>query len=214
MHYYVWSNPLNEIDSQLNISNLRGSGSLFNNVDLGVLILHGTYGTGSEATDYAADQCKQMYYVVTSGGNAQYLRFSEMKLGGSSSTNGLKWMVIDACYSLYGPNWSSMQSHGVYPYNGNLHMILGADSDTYTDNLKWYFFAKYINYGTGTRYNPNTIRQGYYQANIDAFAHADLPDGETITLSTAYDTACIDDTLQTNTPPQGTWQWSSQPIYP
>jgi len=213
MQYYGWKNPLSEIDSQLNINDLRGSGSPYNNVDMAVVMFHGTYGVGSAATDYAAESCKQMYYAVGTGGRGNYLRLSEMDLGGSSPTNGLKWMVIDACFSLFQGNWSSMQSHGVKPYNGNMHLILGATTETWTSALKWYNFAKYMNYGKHI-YSPFTIRNAYYQANTDAFENAPLPDGTEITLAVAGDSACMGDTLQTNTPPGGSWEWVSQPIYP
>lgn len=216
MQFYGWSNPLNKIDGQLNINDLRGSGTPFNNVNMGVLMLHGTFGNGSSAIDYAANGCQQMYFTVTSGGSAQYLRFSEMNLGGSG-TNGLKWMVIDACYSLYQANWQSMQDAGIYPYNSNLHLILGAQTETWTNPRKWQNFAHYMNYGTSIlagHYNPLTIRNAYYQANQDAFHNVSLPPGTTITLAVAGDSACLDDSLQTNTPPSGSWQWVSQPVYP
>ena len=210
MQHFGWSNPLNEADGQLSISSLRGSGTPFNNVSMGVLILHGTYGN---TQDYMAGLCKQMYFVVTSGGSGQYLRFSEMNLGGSG-TNGLKWMMIDACHSLYHVNCSSMNSMGIYPYNSNLHFIMGADTDTYTSTRRWWNFATYMNYGRHTFYSPYTIRNAYYQGNIDAFQGANLPEGATITLAVAGDSACLDDTLQTNTPPSGSWQYTSQPIFP
>lgn len=215
MHFYGWSNPLNKIDSQLSINDLRGSGTPFNNVNMGVLMLHGSYGAGSTPTDYAAYGCKQMYFTVTSGGSAQYLRFSEMNLGGSGPS-GLKWMVIDACFSLYHANWSSMQSHGVYPYNGNLHLILGAQTDTWTNPRKWQNLAHYMNYGTSIlagHYNPFTIRNAYYQGNHDAFQNAPLPPGTTITLAVAGDSACMDDSLQTTNTPSGSWTYDSTTVF-
>jgi hypothetical protein len=213
MQFYGWSNPLNKIDSQLSINDLRGSGTPFNNVNMGILMLHGTYGSGSSSIDYAANGCKQMYFTVTSGGSAQYLRFSEMNLGGSG-TNGLKWMVVDACFSLIQGNWSSMNNKGIHPYNSNLHMILGANTETWTSNLKWYNFARYMNYGRHNFYSPYTIRNAYYQGNTDAFQNAPLPSGTSITLAVAGDSACLDDSLQTTNTPSGSWQWTSQPIYP
>jgi hypothetical protein len=214
MQYFGWSNPLNEIDSQLNINDLRGSGSPYNNMDMAICMFHGTYGTGSSATDYTTPSaCKQMYYAVGTGGSGQYLRLSEMNLGGSSPTNGLKWMVIDACFSLYQANWSNMKSHNVKPYNSNMHLILGATTETWTSPLKWYNFARYMNYGRHNFYSPYTIRNAYYQGNQDAFQNADLPEGTTITLSVAGDSACLDDSLQTNTPPSGSWQYDSLEVF-
>ena len=113
--------------TNLGISDLRGSGTFFNNADLGLLLVHGTYGTSFDTTP--GHQVKQMYFPIASGGSAQYLRMSEMSLGGSSPTNGLKWMAFMACTSLYQQNWNSMKSQGVKPYNSNLHMILGCATD-------------------------------------------------------------------------------------
>ena len=123
-------------------------------------------------------------------------------------------MVIDACFSLYQANWSSMRNKGIYPYNSNLHMILGANTETWTSNLKWYDFARYMNYGRHNFYSPYTIRNAYYQANTDAFQNAPLPSGTSITLAVAGDSACLDDSLQTTNTPSGSWQWVSQPVYP
>jgi hypothetical protein len=213
MQYYGWNNSFNKVDDQFSINDLRGSGTMFNNVNMGVLILHGTYGNGSSAIDYAANMCKQMYFPITSGGSAQFLRFSEMNLGGSG-TNGLKWMVIDACNSLQHNNWSSMKNKGIKPYNSNLHLILGGDTVTWTSTLKWYNFARYLNYGRHNFYSPYTIRAGYYQSTTDAFQGGLLPEGTTTTLAVAGDSACMDDSFQTNTPPSGTWTYTSQPVYP
>jgi hypothetical protein len=210
MQRFGWSNPLNLADGYLNLSSLRGSGTPFNNVNMGVLILHGTYGS---TQDYMAGLCKQMYFPIASGSIAQYLRFSEMNLGGAG-TNGLKWMVIDACHSLYHANWSSMQSMGIKPYNGSLHLILGADTVTYTSPNKWWYFARYMNYGTSTNYSPLTIRSAWYQSAQTAFTNVTLPSGATITLAVAGDTACLNDMLQSNSPPGGIWTYDSKPVYP
>jgi hypothetical protein len=210
MQYYGWSNPLNEVDNQLNINDLRGSGSKFNNVNMAIFLSHGTYGT---TIDFAANQCKQMYYSVTSGTSAQYLRLSEMNMGGSEA-NGLKWMVLDQCFSLYQANWNSMQNAGVKPYNSNMHLILGANSETWTSTRKWYNFAKYVNYGVSTNASPLTIRNAYYQGNFDAFQNSALPSGTTITLSVAGDSACMNDSLQTNSTPGGSWSYDSKEVYP
>lgn len=210
MQYYGWNNPLIEVDSQLNIADLRGSGSKFNNVNFAIFLGHGTYGT---SIDYTANQCKQMYYTVTSGASAQYLRLSEMNMGGSG-TNGLKWMVLDQCYSLYQANWNNMQNAGVYPYNGNMHLILGANSETWTGTRKWYNLAKYMNFGSAMKASPLTIRNSYYQGNYDAFQNAPLPSGTTITLAIAGGSACMNDSLQASSPPGGTWSYDSKEVYP
>src|SRR5208337_2793117 len=106
MRQWGWQVAPVNADNQLQISALRGSGTFFNQSSLGVLLTHGTYGS---STDYTANDCKQMYFPITSGTSIQYLRMSEMNLGGPG-TNGLKWMALPACFSLYHANWQSMQN--------------------------------------------------------------------------------------------------------
>jgi hypothetical protein len=109
-----WSQGFARVDDKLAINDLRSSGAnIFNTVKLGVLMLHGTYGT---TIDYNANQAKQMYFPITAGHTAQYIGMAEMKFG-SAGTNGLNWMAIAACNSLLHTDWSSMATAGVLPYN-------------------------------------------------------------------------------------------------
>jgi hypothetical protein len=214
MQGWGWNNSLYEVDDQLKIGDLRGSTSPFNNVNLVFLSLHCAYGT---SPDYAANQCKQMYYPITSGGSAQYLRMSEMNLG-AAGTNGLKWIGIDACFSLYQANWNSMRNAGVNPYNSNLHLLLGSATDCYPSLIFGKNWAQYMNYGTnGPTSNPMTIRASWYQAarDADAIYKQSLPDGaSSAVMAVAGDTACMNDMLQTNNSPTGTWTYDSQQVWP
>jgi hypothetical protein len=217
MQHWGWNNTFLKVDDQLNINDLKGSGTPFNNVTLGALLLHGAYGTGQNALDYTANQCKQMYFPITSGGSINWLRLSEMNLGGAG-TNGLKWMAIHACNSLYHANWSSMQNKGIKPYNGNLHLLLGCDTISFTSSSLMWYWAKYLNYGTSTNagnYNPLTIRNAWYQAAKDAFRNASLPSGTVIDFTVTGDTACSDDMIQTNYTPSGVWFYDTPvQVYP
>lgn len=213
MQHWGWQNSFLKVDDQLQISQLRGSGTPFNNVSIGVLFTHGVYGT---SVDFAANQCKQMYFPITSGASAQYLRLSEMNLGGSG-TNGLKWMALNSCRSLYQANWNSMKNAGIKPYNGNLHLLLGENTDGFTSSLFGWYWAKYISYGTSTNagsYSPLTIRSAWYQAAHDAYHNVAFPGGTTISYAVAGDSACHDDTVQTNATPTGTWFYDSQQVFP
>jgi hypothetical protein len=211
MQHWGWKSTINKIDNQLNINDLRGGGSPFNNVDLGIFIGHGCYGT---SIDYAANGCKQMYYPITSGGSAQYLRLSEMALGGSSSTNGLKWFALKACDSLHQANWSNMQNLGVKPYNSNLHLLLGTTSTSYSNPNIEAFWAKYMNHGTSTNYSPLTIRAAWYQAAKDAYKNSGIPTSPAVKFAVAGDTSCMSDSLQSYYTPGGSWGYDSQQVYP
>ncbi len=202
MQHWGWNNALLKADGQLSINDLIGIGSPFNNVNLGVLMFHGVYGT---TIDYNGQPAKQLYYPITSGSSAQYLRLEQMNLGGSG-TNGLKWMAILACNSLFHTDWLSMMSAGGYPYNNNLHLLLGVETTNYTSDTILSKWAQYMNYGTSTSlgsYNPLTIRNAWYQAARDAYSGGSY--ANTIKFVVAGDTACFGDYLQTNNMPEGAW---------
>jgi hypothetical protein len=202
MQHWGWTNAFFKTNDALNIASLRGSSTPFNQVNLGVLLLHGVYGT---SPDYAANQCKQMYFPISSGGSGHYLRLSEMNLGGAGPS-GLKWMAIKACHSLYHVNWNSMRNAGIKPYNGNLHLLLGADTDSYATPSILSYWARYMNFGTSTNaagYNPLTIRAAWYQAAKDAYRSSTFPSA--LNFVVAGDSACSDDKLRTNKAPAGNW---------
>jgi Family of unknown function (DUF6345)/Bacterial Ig domain len=200
-----WSSSFVKANDQLNISDLRGGGTPFNQVNLGVLMTHGTFGT---TIDYSANGCKQMYFPIASSSSSQYLRMSEMNFGGSG-TNGLEWMALMACFSLYHTDWQNMQSLGVKPYNSNLHLLLGCDTIIYTESTLLKRWAKDMIFGTsGT---PMTIQAAWYQAGTDAY-HGEgysIP----ITFAVAGDDACQNDTLQTSSTPTGTPYYNRLQIY-
>ncbi len=205
MSHWGWQNSLVKVDKTLSINDLIGIGTPLNNVNLGVFMAHGAYGTGGNGIDYAANGCMQMYYPVTSGGSAQYLRLSQMNLGGSG-TNGLKWMALLSCTSMQHDNFANMQSLGVYPYNSNLHLLLGVDTVNYTSSTLLWYWAKYMNYGTSTNagaYNPMTIRNAWYQAARTAYAGGHY--ANTINFVVGGDTACSGDYVATNSAPGGVW---------
>ncbi len=204
---------LNKVNDQLNINDLKGSGTPFNNVNLGVLLLHGTYGTGIDYTP-TANGCMQMYFPIGSGGGATYLRMSEMNLGGAG-TNGLKWMAIMACFSLYHTDWQNMQSLGVKPYNNNLHLLLGCDTTEYSNANLLAYWARYMAFGTSTNYAPMTIRAAWYQAATDAYFRSHVQYAiSPLIFAVAGDSACHDDMLQTNYSPTGSWFYERTQVYP
>ena len=54
---------------------------------------------------------------------------SEMNFG----SDHLKWMAIKACFSLRRENVESMDAHFIYPFNSDLHFMLGFDTVCYSD---------------------------------------------------------------------------------
>jgi hypothetical protein len=214
MQRWGWQNTIFEIDDQLNINDLKYGGSKFNNVNLAVLLSHGAYGTGVRGVDCEAGGARQMYFPITSGSGAQYLRMSDMNLG-NGLTNGLKWFVFASCDSLHQANWQEMQSHLAAPYNNNLHLVMGANSTNYASKTLLADWARYMNYGTAINPgfpNPLTIRAAWYQAGHDAFRYSKLPSN--VVYAVAGDNACYDDSIATNFIPTGSWFYESQQVYP
>jgi hypothetical protein len=210
MQLFGWVNPFRKFDDQLRLTDLQGSGTPFNNVSLGVFMSHCAYGT---TQDYQAGLCKQMYFPITSGSSLQYLRMSTMNLGGSDPTNGLKWFMFYSCDSLRHANWNSMLSAGQQPYNGNLHLILGANSAIWNSSLILQRWAQYMNFGV-TNNSPLTIRDAWYLAGQRAYQGGHYTNN--IVLAIAGDSACTGDYLPQgfNSAPQGTWTYESMQVWP
>ncbi len=154
----AWMPGLNKENSQLKASDLQGSGSPYNQFPLGIIALHGAYGT---SPDYNANQCEQMYFPIDGRPNSasSWVSMSQMNFGGAG-TNGLKWMALAACNSLYQNNWQSLQNSRITPFNGNLHLLLGADSDMDTGGVD--LWAKYMLGLDNNRARP--IMQAWYDS--------------------------------------------------
>jgi hypothetical protein len=211
MQHWGWTNGFVKADDQLKLSDMQGSGTPFNQVNLGVFIGHGTYGTTS---DQYANACNQMYFPITAGTSAQWLRMSDMNLGGAG-TNGLKWIAFKTCVSLYPSDWQSMQYYGIHPYNSNLHLLLGSATDCASSATQLSLWAKYMNFGTSTNYSPLTVRAAWYQSAKDAYRGVLFPSGTVMKFGVAGDSACLDDLLQTNNAPQGSWTYPTPvQVYP
>jgi len=205
-----WSQGFAKTDDHWSINDLRGSGNMFNGVKIGLVLLHGTYGSSPDYSS-GAGGCKQMYFPITAGHGATYVRMSEMNLG-NTATNGLKWMAIAACYSLYHSDWSSMQSSGIYPYNSGLHLLLGTGTIVYTDDHIMELWAKYMTKGlSGT---PSPVRDAWINAAHDAYHNSHYAYGNTMIFAVAGDSSCMGDTLNSSSTPGGSWTYYSQQVWP
>jgi len=205
-----WSQGFARVDNTLGINDLRASGSnIFNQVKLGLLLLHGTYGT---TPDYNAFGAEQVYFPITSGHSAQYLGITEMSLG-NADTNGLKWMGILACSSMNQSDWSSMVAAGLLPYNNNLHLFLGASSVIWTGDHVASYWAKYVTVGK-TNTPPMTVESAWYASARDAYAETRYAYTNTMRFSAAGDPACRTDTLQNYSTPSGNYFYNSTQVWP
>ena len=206
-----WSQGFAKVDDKLKITDLQGAGSPYNTVKLGLLMLHGTYGTSQDFTS-GAGGCKQMYFPITSGHSAQYVRMSDMNLGNTASS-GLKWFAIAACNSLFHTDWANMQSMGVKPYNSGLHLFLGTDTVVWTDAHIMEKWAQYMTKGKGTN-APMQITDAWINAAKDAYKQTGFNYTNAMKFAYAGDTSCTSDTLSSTNTPGGTWTYSSQQVWP
>ncbi len=203
-----WSQGFAKVDNQFTINDLRGSGTMFNTVKLGLLLLHGTYGTSQ---DFKANQTDQIYFPITSGHSASYIRASEMSFG-NSATNGLKWMGILACNSLQHSSWSSMQSLGAVPYNSSLHLILGSDSVIWTEEHVASYWAKYMIVGKTNQ--TLSVESAWYAAGQDAYAETLFNYTNQMNFAASGDASCRNDTLKTYSNPGGASFYNSVKVWP
>lgn len=210
MQLFGWKKTIGKTDNQFSPGDLTGSGTAFNNVSLGVLMTHGAYGN---TMDYNAGLVKTMYFPITSGGSINYLHMTDMSLGGSDPTNGLKWFVFMACDSLHQANWNSMKSGGHVPYNSHMHMILGANSVISTSPTILQNWAQYMNFGY-TNNSPMTIHDAWYLAAHNAYHGRTY--SNTMLMAIAADTSCTGDYIEQgfNSAPGGTWSYESQQVWP
>jgi hypothetical protein len=206
----AWSPSFVKVDDDLHASDLVGSGSIFNQVNLGLLMCHGDYGT---TIDYNANQTLDIYFPIESlaNNNGSWVRLSDMNLGSANSvTNSLRWMAIFACNSLREANYDSMSSGGQLPINSNLHLLLGTDSLCYsTDNIAA-LWARAI---LGLSFiNPQQIWQAWYSEARIAYGSGSYPG--TIKFSVAGWADNLSDTLQSTGGTSGDLQYQSMQVYP
>ncbi len=210
-----WKTVFNKGNDGVTYTDLKktslGGNSIFNNVNFGVLLGHGSYSTTAED-----DNIKYSYFWLWNSHNnaipntAVPMRFSDFDFGGSDPTNGLRWMTVIACNLLNQSDFNSMRSHSKLPINGNLHLLNGVAGG----------FPGF-NAAIGTYYATNllggaTIRQAWVNAGITAYSGFNLGNVGTITFATEGWPDCLNDQLLLYSSPDSgdTVQYESAPVYP
>ena len=180
-----------------------GGNSIFNNVNFGFLISHGSYATNAED-----DNVKYTYIWIENlqANIAQYLRLSDFDFGGTQPT-GLRWMTILACDTLIQANYNSMNSHSKIPVNSNLHLLLSGSS------VIWFAPDLGKNYAFNLLYGNETIINSWYGAGTQTYQYQNK--GITNNVSFAYtgSPACIYDSLQSYEDSDGSLTRSQTTVY-
>ncbi len=164
-----------------------GGNSIFSACNFGLLSTHGCYGTYPEI-----DGIYYTYlalYDMTNG--AAYVRLSDMTFG-SFPPNGMKWMTIDSCSMLNASSVTSMANNSKLPMNGNLHLLLGFNSLSYSS--PWWGLLYSSNLVMGVNIPDAFVAsctaayKRAYQANAAGMTNA-------ITCRIMGDQTCVGDSL-------------------
>jgi len=102
----------------------KGGRSVFNNVNLGLLMGHGTYGTSPDWTISGSGPLQSYYPVYTGANGYDWVRLSEFSFGSSK----LRWMSVLTCNNLVDSVYQDCYNKEVLPVNGQLHLLCGAKS--------------------------------------------------------------------------------------
>ena len=169
-----------------------GGSSVFNNVNIGFLMLHGSYGTTAES-----DSIKYTYVYVESiaGRNVQDLHLSDMSFGGSSPTNGLRFMTLGTCFNLQHTDFNSMYSNGRFPMTGNLHVLNGC-STIYLSGASIGY-----NYGLNLTYLQDSVINAWENAGTTSYNANPKGITNNIVYASTYWPACQNDTTSTYSAP-------------
>lgn len=137
-----------------------GGNSLFNTCNFGLLLTHGCHATTPEI-----DGVKYTYFPLWDRTNgASYLRLSDMDFG-SVGANGLRWMTLVSCNTLYPANVTSMANNSKLPDNGSLHLLLGCSTTEYPVPLLGIYYASNLVFDV-------TIWNSFVKAGQDSYAYA------------------------------------------
>ena len=138
------------------------TGGFFNQANIGLLAVHGSYGTTMES-----DGVKHSYLRFYRNGSASYIRLDDCSFGGSG-TNGLKWMAILACGTLNDSPYSSLYNYGRLPINNDLHLLCSAKTVvTFAPKIGEFWAEKML--GIGSTNGPEHVAQSWFDAGSTAY---------------------------------------------
>jgi hypothetical protein len=172
----------------------EGGDSIFNSVDIGLLMGHGTYGS-----TYEDDYVKYSYFYFGSEAHyPSYLRLSDFDFG-SGAQDGLKWMTILACNMLNPTAINSMTANYRMPINDNLHQLLGCTTVAYADSKIGYQYGRRM---TGGIYGVEAVKDSWFLAGQWAYALDSL--SHSVTFGTIGWPNCMSETVYSpNSPDTG-----------
>jgi len=122
----------------------------------------------------------------------------------SFGSDQLHWMVIDACNSLLASDESSLNANNIRPFNSNLHLLLGFNSDTWDDVPLESIWA-------GNMLGGMKVIDAWYAAGGGNTYPQGIP--SPVSLAVWGWSNCTDDSLQTNAPAGGNAYYDSRTVH-
>jgi hypothetical protein len=143
-----------------------------------------------------------------------YLRLSDMDFG-STGTDGLRWMTLLVCNTLYPANVTSMANNSRLPDNANLHLLLGASSFMYGTPYLGILYASNMVFDVAIKTSFENAGRAAYAKAYASGAAAQATMTNSVTFRTMGYNSCINDTLRVyNDPdPNTSFQIIDTPVY-
>jgi hypothetical protein len=209
MEFKDWKGTLFSGQDQWTAKDIKkgslGGNSIFNTVNFGMLITHGSY-----ATDTEKDNVKYTYLWVqnkTNSPSVDYVRLSDMSFG-SPGTNGQRWMTIVSCNTLKPENTSSMGSSRM-PVSSDLHLLMGCETKVWMSQTLGLLYATDL-------VTSNTIPNSWYDAGQRTYQRDPPATTETLYFRIAGWQDCFNDTLLSyaDPDPDDGLKYDHQKVYP
>ena len=201
----------NKSGNNLSVMDLKkaslGGNAIFGNVDIGYFSDHGSYGTSLDYNTYAS-QTYQIYFPSDNPVDVAnpWIALSEFGLG------NIRWLAIDACFSLRGQQFNSMNTRGVLPLGSANHLICGAETE---NKARPHFAMTWAqNMKPGLIFTTK-VKDAWFTASKQIYSENPPSDGQTIQLRVGGWSNCFDDKINNYTPaPGGNITSEVQTVYP
>lgn len=207
MQQKAWRQSFIKRDGQWDANTVKksslGGQSIFNTVNFGILMTHGSFGNDGSA----GTESDGIRYTYNNLGPNTFVRLSDYDFG-SAGTNGLRWMTIMACNIMRPQNYASMNNAGKIPVNDDLHLLLGPSTTAWSHNKVGKYYASYLVYTNQTIVNA--------LAGAMADGYSEDPRGITniIRIGISGWNSCFGDTLQLyNDPDLNSLQYNERTCY-
>jgi len=186
-----------DVDDDLTANDLLGpqygGANKFNNVNIGLLIGHGVYGSTPDFTTSASGPFETYFPIYKSGVNSyDWVRFTQFEFGSPGSD--LRWMAILSCNNMIENNYDDMWNKELLPIGDDLHLLLGSSSVIFVVSN---FGRQYASALTGLHgiTRRSVADAWFYAGTVSQGFQTNLLAKKTVTFRVAGWPACVNDDL-------------------